>query len=61
MDNEGAQTAINEADGYELEGRIIRVNEAQPKGKSGRDNFYSNDDEEDYGEERDEVQDTNGY
>jgi RNA recognition motif-containing protein len=32
MDKEAAQRAIEEIDGCELDGRIIRVNEAQPKG-----------------------------
>jgi nucleolin len=49
MDNEGAQTAIEETDGYELDGRIIRVNEAQPREKPRRDDFYDDDgDDGDY-------------
>lgn len=31
MDKEDAQRAIEELDGCEIDGRIIRVNEAQPK------------------------------
>jgi len=32
MDADGAGRAADETDGYELDGRILRVNEAQPKG-----------------------------
>lgn len=44
MDPEAAMRAADETDGYEMDGRIIRVNEAQPKG-------YNSDtsDEEEYG------------
>jgi RNA recognition motif-containing protein len=35
MDKEAAMNAINEIDGCELDGRMIRVNEAQPKGPAG--------------------------
>jgi RNA recognition motif-containing protein len=35
MDKEAAMNAINEIDGCELDGRMIRVNEAQPKGSGG--------------------------
>jgi len=41
MDPEAAMRAADETDGYEMDGRIIRVNEAQPKGYS---RGYSNDD-----------------
>ena len=41
MDAENAQAAINETDGCELDGRIIRVNEAQPRG-SPRPNYNKN-------------------
>lgn len=54
MDKEGATTAIDELDGYELDGRIIRVNEAQPREERvRRDDFYDDDGgyEEDYEEE----------
>jgi len=33
MDPEAADRAADETDGYEMDGRIIRVNEAQPKGR----------------------------
>lgn len=46
MDNEGAQTAMEETDGYELDGRIIRVNEAQPRGQTRRDDWDNENDEE---------------
>jgi len=48
---DAAATAIEELDGYELDGRFLRVNEAQPKGSfterndygnSGGDGFYDN-------------------
>jgi RNA recognition motif-containing protein len=56
MDNEGAQTAIDETDGYELDGRIIRVNEAQPRGQGSRDDFYDDDgNDEDYEEQESEY------
>lgn len=56
MENEGAQTAIDETDGYELDGRIIRVNEAQPRGQDRRDDFYDDDgDDEDYEEQESEY------
>lgn len=55
MDNEGAATAIDETDGYELDGRIIRVNEAQPKGQRSRDDFYEDDGGEDYEEQESEY------
>jgi len=42
MDPEDALRAADETDGYELDGRILRVNEAQPKGAG---NSYSNDGE----------------
>jgi len=38
MDPEDALRAADETDGYELDGRILRVNEAQPKGYGGRSN-----------------------
>lgn len=42
MDPDDALRAADETDGYELDGRILRVNEAQPKG-SGRSNNNYND------------------
>lgn len=45
LETEGAMTAIEELDGYELDGRFLRVNEAQPKGSySEPRNDYNNDD-----------------
>jgi RNA recognition motif-containing protein len=44
LDHEGAMRAMEETDGYELDGRIIRVNEAEPRGlTSGRNNYYDDD------------------
>jgi RNA recognition motif-containing protein len=34
VESEQAEKAIGDFDGYELDGRILRVNEAQPKGYS---------------------------
>ena len=43
MDSDSAMKAMEETDGYELDGRIIRVNEAEPKGRrSRREEFYDN-------------------
>eukprot|EP00584_Thalassiosira_punctigera_P011030 CAMPEP_0172526122 /NCGR_PEP_ID=MMETSP1067-20121228/1109_1 /TAXON_ID=265564 ORGANISM="Thalassiosira punctigera, Strain Tpunct2005C2" /NCGR_SAMPLE_ID=MMETSP1067 /ASSEMBLY_ACC=CAM_ASM_000444 /LENGTH=390 /DNA_ID=CAMNT_0013309565 /DNA_START=144 /DNA_END=1316 /DNA_ORIENTATION=+ len=42
MEPDDALRAADETDGYELDGRILRVNEAQPKG-SGRSYNNSND------------------
>jgi nucleolin len=36
MDPDDALRAADETDGYELDGRILRVNEAQPKGGFNR-------------------------
>jgi len=36
MEPEDALRAADETDGYELDGRILRVNEAQPKGSGGK-------------------------
>mmetsp|Transcript_47921 Transcript_47921/g.70936 ORF Transcript_47921/g.70936 Transcript_47921/m.70936 type:complete len:399 (+) Transcript_47921:117-1313(+) len=51
MAPENAERAAMETDGYELDGRILRVNEAQPKGASrgggggyGNNNSWGNDD-----------------
>mmetsp|Transcript_38649 Transcript_38649/g.116069 ORF Transcript_38649/g.116069 Transcript_38649/m.116069 type:complete len:377 (-) Transcript_38649:454-1584(-) len=47
MDPEAAMRAADETDGYEMDGRIIRVNEAQPKGYSndgGGDSWDEGDD-----------------
>lgn len=49
MDSEGAMKAMEETDGYELDGRIIRVNEAEPRGRrSRREDFYDNEGDEEY-------------
>jgi len=40
---DAAMTAIEELDGYELDGRFLRVNEAQPKGSFNDRNDYNND------------------
>lgn len=50
MDNSAASSAIEANDGVEVDGRILRVNEAQPKGYNPP---ASNDwdDEGDWGEE----------
>lgn len=41
MDPEDALRAADETDGYELDGRILRVNEAQPKGSGRSYNNYN--------------------
>uniref|UniRef100_A0A7S2R034 RRM domain-containing protein n=1 Tax=Eucampia antarctica TaxID=49252 RepID=A0A7S2R034_9STRA len=46
MSSESSQKAMEGTDGYEMDGRILRVNEAQPKGYSPVDNSGSYDDEE---------------
>jgi RNA recognition motif-containing protein len=38
MEPGAAQQAAEECDGFELDGRVLRVNEAQPKGYSNRQN-----------------------
>jgi nucleolin len=54
MDPDDALRAADETDGYELDGRILRVNEAQPKG-SGRS--YNYNDGYDGGDAYDEAED----
>lgn len=54
MDPDDALRAADETDGYELDGRILRVNEAQPKG-SGRS--YNYNDGYDGGDAYDESED----
>lgn len=50
MDSDAALQAIDELDGVELDGRIIRVNEAQPKGS--RPQFRDDDpDDGDFGDD----------
>ena len=51
MDKEAARVAIDELDGCEVDGRIIRVNEAVPKKRSSR---FNDDDDDEFG---DDVQD----
>jgi RNA recognition motif-containing protein len=41
MSKESSAKAIEATDGYELDGRILRVNEAQPKGYAPVDNYES--------------------
>ena len=41
MDPDDALRAADETDGYELDGRILRVNEAQPKGSGRRQSNYN--------------------
>lgn len=48
MDNEAAMIAIEETDGCELDGRIIRVNEAQPKKVEDEEEEDSVDEDEDF-------------
>jgi len=44
MEPEDALRAADETDGYELDGRILRVNEAQPKGSGGGRSYNNYDD-----------------
>ena len=39
MKPEDAEKAIEELDGFELDGRILRVNEAQPKNSFNRNDY----------------------
>jgi len=54
MDPEDAQRAIVEADGTEVDGRLIRVNEAQVKKPSGMRSFIDDDGESGQGGDFDE-------
>lgn len=51
LEPENAERAVQELDGWELNGRMLRVNEAQPKGaggggyRGGRDSYGGDDDE----------------
>jgi RNA recognition motif-containing protein len=53
LETENAQRAVQELDGWELDGRMLRVNEAQPKGAAGggyrsnRGGSYEDDDQSD--------------
>lgn len=60
MDPDEAHRAADETDGYELDGRILRVNEAQPKG-SGRSYNDSYDGGDAYDEGSDESWGNDGY
>lgn len=55
MDPEDALRAADETDGYELDGRILRVNEAQPKGSGG--SYNNSNDGYDGGDAYDESAD----
>ncbi|KAL3793336.1 hypothetical protein HJC23_003846 [Cyclotella cryptica] len=55
MDPDDALRAADETDGYELDGRILRVNEAQPKG--GFNRSYNENEGYDGGDVYDEKQD----
>lgn len=57
MEPDDALRAADETDGYELDGRILRVNEAQPKGFGAR----SYNDNESYAEGSDESWANDGY
>ena len=46
LDKEAAESAVKETDGCELDGRIIRVNDAQPKGGGGGRSFQDSNDGE---------------
>ncbi|KAL7443779.1 hypothetical protein ACHAXH_009588 [Discostella pseudostelligera] len=50
MDPNDAQRAADETDGYELDGRILRVNEAQPKGGGASRSYNSYNDGYDGGD-----------
>jgi len=51
MSPENAARAIEETDGYEMDGRVLRVNEAQPKGYSPSNRNYGG--ESDWGADDD--------
>ena len=50
MGSDAAANAIEATDGLEMDGRILRVNEAQPKGYS-TPKYDDWDEEEDWGDE----------
>lgn len=54
IDKEDAEAAIRATDGCELDGRIIRVNEAQPKGSFQNKNTDDDDDDDGSGDFSDE-------
>jgi cold-inducible RNA-binding protein len=41
LEPDNAQRAIEEVDGWEVDGRMLRVNEAQPKGSGGGGGGYN--------------------
>lgn len=57
MEPDDALRAADETDGYELDGRILRVNEAQPKGSGRANNYNSYNDNYDGGDAYDESAD----
>ena len=57
MEPDDALRAADETDGYELDGRILRVNEAQPKGSGRSNNNNNNNDGYDGGDAYDESED----
>lgn len=63
MEPEDALRAADETDGYELDGRILRVNEAQPKGSSRFNNSYNDgyDGGDAYDESRDDSWGNDAY
>lgn len=40
MEPQGAETAIRELDGKDFQGRMMRVNEARPRGEGGQSNRW---------------------
>jgi len=61
MEPDDALRAADETDGYELDGRILRVNEAQPKGSGRSYNNDSYDGGDAYDESSDESWGNDGY
>lgn len=61
MDPDEALRAADETDGYELDGRILRVNEAQPKGSGRSYNNNSYDGGDAYDEAQDESWGNDSY
>lgn len=61
MAPDDALRAADETDGYELDGRILRVNEAQPKGSGRSYNNDSYDGGDAYDESSDESWGNDGY
>jgi len=61
MDQDDALRAADETDGYELDGRILRVNEAQPKGQKSNYNYDSYDGDDAYDESYDDSWGNEAY